>query len=533
MKLSGNQYRGLDEAMSKYRTRLGSYLKRLGWGAILATSAFGQLAAQEPQGGASKDDGALGSTLTLEELRNGGKPKPKAEEVSKARLITAAPEPVPALRYRFWPAEQDLKAGDAKVFFFRTAVSFNSAEREKQLDEYFNKWEEAREAGQEVPAQEIRNALEPYRLQFDELETMSLCDHQDLDMQLRDLRGSDVYMILLEEVQVARSIARLLRWRMAEQAAAGDWDGFVRTTRTGYRLAKLISTGDTLIHSLVGIAITGIITEEVQRAAQHKGCPNFYWALASLPRPMFDLRPALELETSIVGRVFPFLSECRQGPLPEAVVQEKWEAMQKSLLAIDSNVSAASSLVGALSIDKAKANLLERGWKEESFKDYPVMQLVLIDLDDTMREKGDMAMKYFLLPDDVAEDARKRENEALEKWLKENTTLANFVARTLFPAITQVSNAAKRTEHALNGAMNKEAIRMHVSKHGTLPASLDQLDVVPALRNPYTNKPFELVVKPTQMKNMVEVTIQGEVTGIPQQYVTWVTPFLIEINSEK
>jgi len=495
---------------------------------------FGEkLAAQETEPAVAQEAAEVGSTMTLEELRNGGKPKPAVDEGPKARLITSAAEPIPALRYRFWPSEQELIAGDAKVYFFRNAVSFNSTERNKQLNELFLKWEGEREAGREPSPIEIRNALLAYRLQFDELETMSLCDHQDLDMQLRNLRGSDVYAILLEEVQISRNIAKLLRWRMAAQAAGGDWDGFSRSARTGYRLAYLVSTGDTLIHNLVGIAITAIITDEVQRAAQHKGAPNFYWALASLPRPMFNLRPALELETSIVERVFPFLAECRKGPLPESTVQTYWESMQKTFREVDQNFMATVGIVGALSVEEAKANLLKRGWKPESFKDYPVMQLVLIDLDDTMREQGNRAMKYFLIDDSIADKARTKEYAEFEKWLNSNNSLASHVARLLFPAIMQVSNAARRVDYILNGAMTKEAIRMHVDQTGTLPDSLDALETVPALLNPYNGKSFELVVKPTQQKNVVEVALKGEVPGIAPAYVNWVSPFLIEINAKK
>lgn len=506
----------------------------LGWAVFIVAPQGDRLIAQEASSAAAQVEEQVGSTMTLEELRNGGKPKSAVvEDSQKPRLITAAAEPVPALRYRFWPSEQELKSGDAKVYFFRSAVSFNSPGREKQLSEYFAKWEEARESGKDPSVHEIRKALQPYRLQFDELEMMSLCDHQDLDMQLRNLRGADVYMILLEEVQIARNIAKLLRWRMAEQAAAGDWDGFARTTRTGYRLASLISTGDSLIHHLVGIAITGIITDEVQRGAQHQGAPNFYWALASLPRPMFNLRPALELEMSIVSRVFPFLAECRNGPLPERIVQQHWEAMQEVWRSIDVDFSAAASVVGALSIEKAKANLLQRGWKVESFKDYPAMQLVLIDLDDTLRERGDRAMKYYLLPDSITQSVRAKENEDFEEWLKEDKSLPSLVARTLFPAIAQVSSAATRSEYIINGAMNKEALRMHVEKHGQLPKSLAELESVPALPNPYTQKPFELMMKPTAMKGLVEVEITGEVPGIPTPYVTWISPFLIEVKNQE
>jgi len=505
----------------------------LGCGIWLAASSFGNVRAQEVAPGKAGSKNNLGSTMTLEELKNGGKPPvPVEQQPVKTRLLTSAAEPIPALRYRFWPAAQELKGGDAKVHFFRMAVSFNSGQRSDEMRKYNLKWEELRDAGQEVPVQEIRKLFEPYRLHFEELETMSLCDRQTLDMQIRDLRGADVYSVTLEEIQVARDLARLLRWRMVEQAAAGDWDRFARTARTGYRLAALVASGDTLIHNLVGIAITNLITDEVQRAGEYKGSPNFYWALASLPRPMFNLTTSLELETSIVERVFPFLVECRKGPLPESVIQKHWETMQKTLRDIDVGFSVSAGVVGALNVETAKANLRQRGWKEENFKGYPAMQLVLIDLDDTMRETGDMAMKYFLLPDSVGQQLRVRENEAFEKWLKENKSLAGHLANMLFPALISADRAARRVEHVINAAMNREALRMHVAKHGALPESMAALDPVPALPNPFTNRPFELSVKPTGDNKRVEVSLLGEVPGFTAEQVTWIYPFLIELNQK-
>jgi hypothetical protein len=161
------------------------------------------------------------------------------------------------------------------------------------------------------------------------------------------------------------------------------------------------------------------------------------------------------------------------------------------------------------------------------------MQLVLLDMDDTLRQQGNNAMKYFLIDDAAADKARLKSYEEFEQWLKADKSLASHVARLLFPAIMQVSNAARRVDYILNGAMNKEAIRMHVDKVGVLPDSLEKLEVVPALLNPYTNKPYELVVKPTQNKNIMEVVVSGEVPGILPMYANWVTPFLIEVNAQK
>jgi hypothetical protein len=85
--------------------------------------------------------------------------------------------------------------------------------------------------------------------------------------------------------------------------------------------------------------------------------------------------------------------------------------------------------------------------------------------------------------------------------------------------------------------MNREALRMHVAKHGALPESMAALDPVPALPNPFTNRPFELSVKPTGDNTTgdnkrVEVSLLGEVPGFTAEQVTWIYPFLIELNQK-
>ncbi len=63
-----------------------------------------------------------------------------------------------------------------------------------------------------------------------------------------------------------------------------------------------------LIGDLVAVAIAGVTNQSIQDWIQSGG-PNLYWALASLPTPLVDMREALQQEMNLPVQVFPFLKD--------------------------------------------------------------------------------------------------------------------------------------------------------------------------------------------------------------------------------
>src|SRR4029078_12957841 len=102
--------------------------------------------------------------------------------------------------------------------------------------------------------------------------------------------------MLLPEVQQSRGFGRILAVRARIQIADHNYDDAVTTLQTGYALGRHVATGETIVNGLVGIAICGIMNEQVTEYVQQLGSPNLYWALSTLPTPLGDLQRARDFE---------------------------------------------------------------------------------------------------------------------------------------------------------------------------------------------------------------------------------------------
>ena len=142
---------------------------------------------------------------------------------------------------------------------------------------------------------------------------------------------SDVYGFLLPEVQQYRELARLLRFRALEQLGRRDFDGAIDSIRCGYRLAAFVRQGETVIQQLVGVAIEWIMQSVVEDAIRTPGCPNLYFALATVPHERGPLIRAMEFELSSYKRVLPLLDKPEEQTWSREVWAQKWDEACESL----------------------------------------------------------------------------------------------------------------------------------------------------------------------------------------------------------
>jgi len=436
-------------------------------------------------------DGGLGSTMTLEQQKA---PITKQEEkAKKLRVTTAASEPVPALKYQFWPARSALKPGSAQQHFFRalTLLLSQPQEHRKQLDAL------SVTDGVDPDIAKVRSFVETQTAVLSELHTMALSEVVDMDHHIRDLGGIEMYSYLLPDVQEARTLARLLRLRAIEQLDRRDFEGAVSTISDGYRLSSLISTGETLIEQLVAIAIASIMEETVDRAIQTPGCPNLYWALASLPRPISKIRDAVQFEMHFLTRLFPLLADAEQANYPEEVWRKKWVDSLEPLGTLTGDSSNKVSLALAMAtvgfVEPARQRLLASGFSAEKLANMPPTQIVIIDTARELRRLSDESVKAYLLPIEMRKPLMVARDRRFQQWVLEERWSSGgaMVAAVFFPAISQVHETEVRKLMTHQRLMTVEALRMHAATHeGKLPESLDQLDPVPAMPDPYTGKPF-------------------------------------------
>src|SRR5262249_5294600 len=93
---------------------------------------------------------------------------------------------------------------------------------------------------------------------------------------------------------------------------------------TGFAFSQHVGGGPFLINSLVGIACANQFADCLLDLVALPEAPNLYWPLTAMPRPLIDLRDAMELEQAVLEMQFPDLANVEQTRSPE-----QWDAALK------------------------------------------------------------------------------------------------------------------------------------------------------------------------------------------------------------
>ena len=480
--------------------------QRFFFGFVILLAAMPISSAQQPPF-VPAADGGLGSTMTLEQ-QNAPMEQQK-EKTARLRVSTPAGEPVPALKYQLWPARSALKRGSAQLHFFRalTLLLSQPPELRKQLEAI------SITDGEDPDMAKVRSVVETQTAVLGELHTMALSEVVDLDHHIRDLQGVELYGYLLPDVQEARSLARLLRLRALEQLDRKDFAGAVSTISDGYRLSSLIATGETLIEQLVAIAIGQIMEDSIDRAIQTPGCPNLYWALASLPRPISKIRDSVQFEMHFLTRAFPVLADAEQVNYPEEVWRKKWVDSLEPLGQFSNDSSNRVSLALAMAtvgfMEPARQRLLASGYSAETLAGMQPTQIVIVDTARELQRMSDESVKAYLLPIEMRRPFMVNGDKQFRQWVQEERWSSGgaMFASVFFPAISQAHEAEIRRLMTHHRLMTVEALRMQAANHdGKLPESLDQLSPVPAMPDPYTGKQFGYRIESIDGRDTVTLT---------------------------
>lgn len=459
--------------------------------------------------------GELGSSMTLEQIKGPAVPHPDSHaDVAQQRFeerfdikTRGAIEPNPAFRYRFYPTIAQLNPGSGYLYFARALLldSQTSAELRKN---FANESE-----AMTVPLDSRKKTLAGYHHVFRELERFAMCEDLSFDHRIRDLHGSEIYSMLLPEVQDARHMVRLIRFRAETQLLEGDFEGAFHSILIGFRIAEHLGKGETLIQQLVSIAAQGMMLETVMDAIQTKDCPNLYWALASIPRPLCNVRRSLEIEFSMAEKFLPVLREAESEGLTHERWQELWRTsiVEFGKLATETNtpMSSAKLLKFLAGAGDAKKRILESGYTEVRLSKMCSEQLVALDGLLVLRKAASEYQKILSLPTVAAREKAMPTQVLIDASLQNGSLgFGGAVGSLLFPATNAVVMAELRNEAFYNRLITAEAIRMHVGTHeGRPPASLKELSPVTAFPNPYSDSDFGYKVEESKEEWLVTLSI--------------------------
>ncbi len=424
--------------------------------------------------------------------------------------VTPAPEPSPALAHNFIPRSDTLRDGNAALFYLRSFAEGNLSSTWKAIaDEHGD--EEVNGASGNDAWYSIERPLDPTTLKkarsasarFDTIvhqfvERATVRRDCDWGHHIDELRGLEMFSMLLPEVQESRSLARALMLRARVATADGDYRRAIDHLRMAYQLARNTAEAPFLISCLVGIAETKMANAEAIELIAAKNSPNLYWAFAELPRPFIDLVPSIRMEMGLGMRTFPFLLDpehTEHSPQEWArLIAAGFQDAQNALSSGGGNLDefTAQAAVAGMAVviyPDAKQRLIAGGMDAQCVEEMPVGQVIAIDAAREYRRIADGFERQWYMPYLVA----KKKNEEAEKQLQGHKLSGGFgrvLAGLLMPSVNSVRDAGMRLEWQLNGIQTVEAIRMHAAETGKLPATLEEITIVPVPLNPLTEKPY-------------------------------------------
>lgn len=427
-----------------------------------------------------------------------GQDKPSADKkaekwlVDRATTVSPAKAPVPALRYRLFPATTERREGNAVPIYLRLFHERND-DWKKALAEKPAEW----------------NKLPLDKLPLDDAKAF-LAGHGYLLRQLElgarrktaewsyTLEAGDPVHLHLSDAQQMRLLWPVLLLQARVATREGRFADAARALETGFAFCRHVSEAPLLINGLIGLAGAGQLADAVLDLSEQPGAPNLYWALAVIPRPLIDLRPADEIEMKLLEMQYPDLADLDR-PRPA----EEWAAALKRVRLEHARLSkgdkdakppkpgttAADPADKSPDLPAARKYLAEvAGVAKARLDKMTPAEVLLRYMAALNRELSDEVIKGAYLPYHKARAVL----DAGEKRLKEAPdTEAGRLSRSFLPALIRVRVAQVRVARKLAALMAVEALRMHAAARGALPDKLSEVTVVPVPDDPGTGRPFE------------------------------------------
>jgi hypothetical protein len=330
------------------------------------------------------------------------------------------------------------------------------------------------------------------------LERGARCESADWDFPIRESEHR-FWLILLPDIQAARTPGRFLAARARIQMVQGKFDDALKTLQVGYALSRHVGDqADFLVQALVGITIANMMSDQVETFVQQPGTPNLYWALVALPRPFISIHRPLEVEASSMYFNFPELRDIDKKvyspeqwrQLMDQLVDDVFSVLQMThrndisleKLAILNNIIAG--------YPRAKQALIEEGRSADEVEAMPVAQVVLIYTMHVYDEFCDDQFKWLNLPFAQFQSHSKQVDHDFQDSIRSGRELIPLAA-TFLPAVEAAKTAEVRTDRSIAVLEILEALRMYGASHdGQLPNSLKDITDVVIPLDPFTDEPF-------------------------------------------
>ncbi len=440
--------------------------------------------------------------------------------MTREMTLYAKAAPRPALKYRLIPDDFDMVDGNAAIYYLKALGFLEQNSSREWLTQFHNEaLKRAAKEGKEysevppsvwrstppsqLPLKEVKEYLRVTSFQPQFIREAARRNRFDLDRNYREVDDPIAY--LLPDIQSMRQLARTQSLRCRVAIAEGRLEDAVAIIGQQFAMARHLGQDEFIVSNLVGIAIAGIAWKDALCLVEQPDAPNLYWAVATIPRPLVDIRYAMSIERQLLYQQLKVLREVDEKPRPVGYWQDFVDRFlsQVGYLSNDLKLPSAkehpklarAAMVGfiAETYPGAKAYLIkECDLPVEQVNAYPTAQVVFLAMVRFHDQWSDEVFKWTHLPfwQVRAKTSRNREYDRLSA-ASDKYGKCSLPTNILLPGAMAVGDAEARCEQTIALLQTVEAIRMYGATHdGTLPSSLEDLPV-PAPIEPFTGKPID------------------------------------------
>jgi len=433
-------------------------------------------------------------------------------------VISPKAEARPALKHSLIPDDFDLRDGNAAIFYLK-AMGF--LEQNNARDLLSDALKKMRKLGEEkgddandvppyswlemplkqLPLEEVKQYLQLTSFQPRDLAEAARRRSFSLDRNVR--QDPNPVGVLLPEIQIMRELARNQSLRCRVAIAEGRVEDALAILGQQYAMAKHLGTDEFLVSNLVGAAVATIAYRDALQLLQHPTTPNLYWAFASLPYPIVDLRKSLAYERQFLFEQVKVLREVDDDPRNAGYWQDFIDRMLPQIDGLDfmlegrlpKDAEGSRAVVVATiaaGYPGAKRYLLEEmGMNRDKVDSYTTAQTFFLAVKRFYEQTRDNQVKWNNVP--FAQASVNSQYKSLDEGMRADSQRIGWCSvptTTFLASFSAVRTAQSRTQQTITMLQTVEAIRMHGAQSGgKLPDSLQSLSI-PVPADPFTGKPL-------------------------------------------
>jgi hypothetical protein len=399
--------------------------------------------------------------------------------------LIVAPRAVeePRLAHRLMPLEYELREGNAAPIILRLAW---------EQTKYFSTVVPTFEEQLKLPLNDPKLIEAGPILKSHFYEELRRAAHRRTAQWEYPIGEQDNLEILLPDSQAARQIAgRGLSVWIRYQLAIGELNKAEEAIRVGFGVNRHFGRTPILVTKVITVALNNLLLQRLEELIAQPGSANYYWALTSLPRPLVELQPSLELARN---NLLQAVEELRR--LDEPRTADEWVDLDRLVFQLYFNWGYNNAKppsendrkqIHQRAITRARAELSKSpdSGRMMGMSDSEILVRWLVD---THRRQMDEITTVMALEPSVAIPALRSLQERIKTFREEIGFPGLLVAETPLNLYLSVGGSQRR----IDALRSVEAIRHYAATHaGKLPETLDQITDTPIPLDGLTGKPFQ------------------------------------------